>query len=90
MDDFRAELKAIAEEKAADENKEIGIDLIQQMQELKAINEKQLPTLYKMTFSVEREKRQRILQKISKLKKRLGIATQQDVLVWVFDNLVEM
>jgi hypothetical protein len=90
MDEFREELKAIAEEKRRDEDQREGINLMDQMRELKGIEPMQQPTLYTMAFKLEKDKRQKILGKISKLKKRLNLTTQQDVLVWVFENLVEM
>jgi hypothetical protein len=90
MDEFRAELKAIAETKRQEENKGVGINLAEQMKDLKAIEAIQKPTLYTMQFKLGKDERQKILNKISKLKKRLSLGTQQDVLVWIFDNLVEM
>jgi hypothetical protein len=90
MDEFRAELKAIAEEKRRDEDEGVGINLMDQMQKLKEIESMQQPTLYTMAFKLEKDKRQKILNKISKLKKRLNLKTQQEVLMWVFENLVEM
>jgi transposase len=90
MDEFRTELKAIAEKKIREEDAGVGMNLVDQMKELKGIEAVQKPTLYTMQFKLEKDERQKILNKISKLKKRLELETQQDVLIWIFENLVEM